>query len=159
MAEFVTVVGLVASIAQLVGYTSKIIRRFQEFQRCGQEIPKTFRNLSADLPLLQEALWRIKEAAEAGAFGDRQRTALFSTLDRFQKQIQGLDDIITRTLPSFHDSTPKIFGKSIKSLRREPKVKHLTDNLHNSISALTFYLTAVLVTPRIPPGTSFRTLY
>jgi len=152
MAEIVAVVGVVANIVQLVDTGSKIIHRFHEFQRSGREIPKIFQKFRAELPLLQQALRKIKEAEDAGVIGDG--PTLLSAIDGCQKQIQGLDIIITRTLPSSDDSRRTRAKKTIRSLCQESKVKDLTDNLQSYIVALNLYLAAVSATSRIRLGTS-----
>jgi len=159
MAEIVATISLVANIAQLLDECSKIVHRLHEFQRCGRETPKTYRNFTAELPLLQEALRLIKEAEDAGFIADGQKTGLLSAIDGCQEQIQGLDIIITKTLPSSDDSTRTKVKKTIASLCQDAKVKHLTNILHGYIWTLTFYLAAEKARPRVPPGTSFRTLY
>lgn len=157
MAEALAVIGLVASIVQLASTSSKIVHLFHEFHSSGQRTPKIFRDIKAKLPLLQEILWQIKEAADAGVIENRQRPALRSAIDGCQEHIQVLNIIVTRALPSSDDSTRTRIKKTLRSLRQEAKVKYLTNALHEYVCMFTLYLAAVSATPQIPLGTSFTT--
>jgi hypothetical protein len=62
MAEAIAVIGLVASIVQLVDFSSRVLHRLEEFQAGLGEIPMSFRHIKAELPVLQDTLQQTREA-------------------------------------------------------------------------------------------------
>lgn len=52
MAEAVALVGLLASIAQLVSYGSSIVDRVVDYQKTVRGAPKVFKGIETNLPLI-----------------------------------------------------------------------------------------------------------
>lgn len=52
MADPLTVVGIIANIVQLVDFSTKVLARLDDFQSNLGEIPKAFRHIKAELPVL-----------------------------------------------------------------------------------------------------------
>lgn len=71
MAEALAAVGVVVSIVQLIDFSSKILHRLDEFRSSVGEVPKSFRHIRAELPVLQDTLRQTKEAIDAGSVEDR----------------------------------------------------------------------------------------
>lgn len=76
MAEAIAVIGLVASIVQLVDFSSRVLHRLEEFQAGLGEIPMSFRHIKAELPVLQDTLQQTREAIEAGSVRNETKKAL-----------------------------------------------------------------------------------
>lgn len=156
MAEVATVVGLVASIIQLVKFISPIIRRLDGFQGGGQETPKTFQDLKTELPVLQEILQQIDKTIDADFVGDETETVLLSAVKGCRDKIQKLNTIMTRTLPSSDDSSQTRLKKTVASLYQESKVKSMMETLDRHIWRLT--LCHAVATTRNLPGTALLVL-
>jgi hypothetical protein len=67
MAEALAIVGLVSAIVQFVDFGSKIVERLQDFHSSVNEVPKAFRDVKIELPLLLNTLKWTKAQAESGA--------------------------------------------------------------------------------------------
>jgi N-terminal domain on NACHT_NTPase and P-loop NTPases len=99
MAEALAAVGVAASIVQLVDFSSKILHRLDEFRSSVGEVPKSFRHIRAELPVLQDSLRQIKEAIDAGSVEDRTKKTLMPAIQGCQDQIEQLDAVLAKTLP------------------------------------------------------------
>jgi hypothetical protein len=157
MAEALAVVGVVASIVQLVDFSSKVLDRLDEFQSHLGEIPKSFRHIKAELPVLRDTLQQTKEAIDAGFFRDETKSALAPAIEGCMDQIGSLDAILIKTLPVPTDSRLKRGTKAIWSLHQDAKVESITKILRGYIGTLTFYHAVTSSTLQALPVTG-RTL-
>src|SRR5947209_9114677 len=139
MAEALAVVGVVASIVQLVEFGSKILLRLNDFQSSLGEVPKTFQHVKAELPVLLDTLERTKNAVETGLISDETKKVLLPAIDGCGAQIESLDDVIGKTLPLPGDSWREKGRKAISSLRQESKVRKITAVLRGYLQTLTYY--------------------
>ena len=159
MAEAIAVVGVVASIVQLVDFSSKVLHRLDEFQSSLGEIPKWFRHIKAELPILQDTLQQTKEAIDAGSVRDETKRALIPVIKGCREQIESLDVVLTRMLPTANDSPLKKGSKAILSLYQDPKVESITKILRGYIGTLTFYYAAASSTLRPLTGSTLLKVY
>jgi len=141
MAEALAVVGIVASIVQLVEFSSKILSRLDEFRSTVEEVPKPFRHIKVELPLLQDALRHIKEAIDAGSVEDGTKRALLPAIQGCREQVAELDALLAKTLPGPSDSWSSRSRKAIVSLNQDHKVESISKILRGYIGTLTFYYT------------------
>ncbi len=148
MAEALAVVGIVSSIAQLVEFSSKILSRLHDFQSAVTDIPKTFQQIKAELPLLRDTLQQTKEAIDAGRVNDETTKALDPIIQGCREQIELLDATLAKTLPSPNDTPGKRRIKAILSIPQDAKVEKIVKTLHSYIRTLTFYYAAVSSTLR-----------
>jgi hypothetical protein len=146
MAEALAVVSVVASIVQLVDFGSKVLDRLNDFQSSLGEIPKIFRHVKAELPILLETLSLTKDAVEKGSIKEETKKALLLVVNECQTQIAMLDDLISKSLPQERDSWRKKASKAILSLSQDAKVAKITTILRNHIQSLTSYRVAASTT-------------
>lgn len=139
MAEALAVVGVVANIVQLVDFGSKVLYRLNDFQSCCGEIPKTFKHIKDELPILLETLTQIKVVAEKGSMGEETKNALSLVVNGCQTQITLLDNLISSLLPQEGDSWRKKTDKAILSLRQDSKIITITAILRTHIQSLINY--------------------
>lgn len=99
MAEALAVVGVVASIVQLVDFGSRVLLRLNEFQSSVGEIPKTFQHIKAELPVLLDTLEQTKTAIQNGSVRDETKKALLPAIDGCRTQIGLLNIVIGKVLP------------------------------------------------------------
>lgn len=144
MAEAIALVGVVASIVQLVDFGSKVLHRLNDFQSSLGEIPKIFRHVKAELPILLETLNQTKDAVEKGSMKEETKKALLLVVDECQTQITLLDDLISRSIPQDGDSWRKKTRKAMLSLGQDAKVVKITTILRTHIQSLTNYRVAAL---------------
>ena len=144
MAEAIAVVAVVSSVVQLVDFGSKVSQRLNDFQSSLGEIPKVFRHVKAELPILLETLNQTKDAVEKGNIKEETKKALLVVVIECQTQITLLDDLISRTTPKEGDSWRKKTIKAILSLGQDAKVAKITTVLRTHIQSLTNYRVAAL---------------
>jgi hypothetical protein len=146
MGEALAVVGVVASIVQLVDFSSKVLHRLNDFRSSREELPKIFESVKAELPILLETLNQTKDAVEKGSVKEESKKALLLVVKGCQTQITILDNLISNSLPQEEDSWRKRTGKTILCLRQDSKVNKITATLRTHIQSLTNYRVAALST-------------
>ncbi len=146
MAEGLAVVGLVANIVQLVDFSSKILRRLNEFNSSIEEIPESFHHVKTELPLLQDALQQTKKAIDAGSIG--YQDDLVPVVEGCLAQVAQLDGIISITLPASGDDRRTKDMKALISVKQGPRVEHIRRILQGYTLTLTFYYDATASTLR-----------
>ena len=139
MAEALAIVGLVSSIVQFVDFSSKIVDRLNEFQSSLDVVPKCFRDLKTELPLLSETLRRTKTQAEDNCFSKFTQEAILGVVKGCQSQVELLDDLLEKTLPKTGDSSWRRGKKALLSVTQEKKVQQITTTLGNYIRTLTYH--------------------
>ncbi len=139
MAEAMAAVGIAANIVQLVDFGSKILLRLSEFQSTLEEVPVTFRHLKAELPLLLDTLRQTKAEIENGSIREETRIALLSVIEGCRVEIESLDALLTKTLPTPIDSWKTRSKKAISSLAQDAKVEKITSAIRIYIQALTHH--------------------
>ena len=142
MAEAFAVVGVVVSIVQLVDYGSNVLLRLNDFQSSLGEIPKSFRPVKDELPILLETLNQTKDAVENGSIKEETKKALLLVVNGCQTQITLLDNLISSLVPQEGDSWRRRTGKAIISLRQDAKVAKITTTLRTHIQSLINYRVA-----------------
>jgi uncharacterized coiled-coil protein SlyX len=100
MAEALALVGLVSSIIQFVDFGTKVIHRLNEFQCTVTEVPKSFRDVKNQLPLLIDTLKRTQNQADAGYVSEETAKALKPVVEGCSSQVQLLSSILDKTLPA-----------------------------------------------------------
>jgi hypothetical protein len=143
MAEALFVVGIVASIVQLVDFSSRVLDRLDEFQSSLKEVPRSFRHIKAELPVLRDTLQQTKDAIDTGSIRDETKTALTPAIEGCMEQVRSIDALLTKTLPTSNDSRLKRGTKAFWSLHQDAKVESIMKILRGYIATLTFYYAAV----------------
>jgi hypothetical protein len=143
MAEAIAVIGLVASIVQLVDFSSRVLHRLEEFQAGLGEIPMSFRHIKAELPVLQDTLQQTREAIEAGSVRDETKKAIDPAIKGCAEQIGLLDHILAKVVPVSTDSLLIKGKKAILSLQQEAKIEKITKTLRSYVGTLTFYYASI----------------
>ena len=88
MAEVVAIIGLVASIIQLVEFADTVITRVNDFRNSAKEIPPAFRDISITLPLLVSDLKKTRVAAEAGGIPEDEKDTLLAVVGGCSDQVK-----------------------------------------------------------------------
>jgi Cdc6-like AAA superfamily ATPase len=142
MAEALAVVSVVASIIQLLDFSTKVVSRLNEFYSDAKEVPKSFRHVKTELPLLATTLGQLKDALDTTSAADGTTKALVPVIAGCTEQVEKLDVILKNILPENTDSLRMKGKKAIVSLNADRKVENITEALRNYIGTLTFYYVA-----------------
>lgn len=145
MAEGLAVVGIVASIVQLLDFGSRVLGRLDEYHARFEDLPEAFRHIKSELPVLLDALRKTQTGACGGLMPDESKLALLPAIAGCGDQIRLLDDIIAKLLPNSSDSRLRRSGKALQSLRYDTKVEKITMVIRGYIQTLTFHAAASLV--------------
>jgi hypothetical protein len=143
MAEALAVVGVVSSIVQLVDFGSKVLQRLHEYQTAVGEIPKSFRAIKRELPILLDTLEQTKSAAKNDTLREETRLALLPVIEGCVNNVKALDDIIDKNLPVTGDSWKEKSRKAVASFRQDAKVNRIIGEIQSHIHTLTYYHAAV----------------
>ncbi|KAI9794459.1 MAG: hypothetical protein M1816_005529 [Peltula sp. TS41687] len=154
MAEAFAVLGIVASITQLVDLGLKVIHRLDEFQNNLDEVSKSFRPIKAVCALLVETLKKTKATIDEGCLSKETEKALLPVIEGCREQIQLLDSMLAKILPTSDDSWRQKGRKAISSLYNEGKVEKMKSTLQYYIQTLTYYHAAASST--LQPLTNAR---
>jgi hypothetical protein len=139
MAEALAIVGLVSSIVQFVDFGSKIVHRLSEFHSTLEEVPKSFRDIKIELPLLVDTLERTRKQTEDGCFSRNTQEAIWSVVKGCQSQVERLNDVLEDTLPTKGDSSWRRGKKALLSIGQEKKVQQITTTFRNYVQTLTYH--------------------
>jgi hypothetical protein len=143
MAEALVVVSVVASIVQLVDFSTRVVAHLDEFYSVAKEVPESFRHVKTELPLLAITLAQLKDAINTTSVSGESTKALVPIIAGCAEQVKKLDGILTKILPEANDSMRTKGKKAIASLHYDPKVETITKTLRNYVGTLTFYYAAV----------------
>ncbi|RDL35854.1 uncharacterized protein BP5553_06466 [Venustampulla echinocandica] len=139
MAEAFAVVGLVAAIIQFAEFSSKIVERLQDFHSSVDEVPKAFRDIKVELPLLLDTLKRTQAQAESGDISRETQEALLPVVKGCRSQVDLLDSTLVKALPKPGDSSWRRGMRAFSSVGKEKKVEQITSKLHKYVQTLTYH--------------------
>jgi hypothetical protein len=142
MAEALAIVSVVASIVQLVDFSTRVVSRLDEFYSVTKEVPESFRHIKTELPLLATTLTQLKRAMGTTSVADKSTKALVPVIAGCNEQVMQLDAILEKTLPAASDSLRIKSKKAIVSVHYDSKVEGITKTLRNYVGILTFYYAA-----------------
>jgi hypothetical protein len=142
MAEALAIVSVVASIVQLVDFSTKVVSRLDEFYSITKEVPKSFRHVKTELPLLANMLAQLKGAIDTSSVADGSTKALVPVIAGCNEQVKQLDDLLNKMLPETNDGLRMKGKKAVMSLHYDAKVESITKILRSYVGILTFYYAA-----------------
>lgn len=135
MADPLTVVGVVASIVQLVDVSAKIITRVHQYAKTTNDVPMAFRSLATQLNLLGITLQYIQAQAENGQLGSTASHAIQPIVDSILDDIRYLERIIVPVKASSFDRSLQ----ALKSLAWEDKMQQRIQRIQANIQLLGFH--------------------
>jgi len=141
MAELAAV-GIAASILQVIDFGTRVLKRLEEYQSYLGEIPEGFRHIKAQQELLLDALRQTEAAIKTGALANETKVALLPAVQGCVQQIQFLDGILKKTLPTADDSWFKRARKAFESVLNDQKIEKSRKVIDGYISVLVYHHTA-----------------
>lgn len=141
MAEAIAVLSLVATIAQLVDFGTKVVDRLDEFTSNMRETPKVFRGIQNQLPLILETLKETQRQSNNSYISKAAEISLKPLVADCLAEVKSLNDILDKTVPSEQSSNWQKRLRSLKSLARDKEVERITLELERHIQVLMFHQT------------------
>ena len=145
MADPITVVGLISSIASLVDISAKVVSRLQEFTSKCSDIPKSFRALPIRLHLLTATLQSIQSRAGAGNLSGNVADNLKAVADDTVQRVSTLQTCLQSVVPPTGSSKRKRALKAFQSLAKDDKIQRMMREIDKNINILEFHQTNRLV--------------
>ncbi|KAK4463265.1 P-loop containing nucleoside triphosphate hydrolase protein [Cladorrhinum samala] len=134
-----TALSLAAAILQFVEAGSKIVKRLSEFTADLDDIPRSFRQVRTELPLIIDGLRRINEQVEAGLVESSTEAALLPVVRECLQSAIELNNLLDRIIPPATASSWERRKKAIASLSKDKKVDELARALEKYVRILTFH--------------------
>ena len=141
MAEAIAVIGFVTALTQLAIYGSKVCKRLEEFQSNVKELPSSFLQIKDNLPLLLDIVRKLSEQAEKGSFDPQTQEILKPVIEGLHKEVQKLDAVLQKILPTAKASTWEKGVKAVKSMQAQKDIDDLAAVVHYYVSNLTAFQT------------------
>ncbi|KAF2261745.1 hypothetical protein CC78DRAFT_583261 [Lojkania enalia] len=138
MVDPISTIGAVASIIQLIDFTSRVIHRLDEYRAHTVEVPSIFRQITIELPVLKHTLRQLKEAYDSESVGADIEAAIVPALEECLIAIQSLDSTLKRVLPDAKDSWQRKQGKAFKSLFYDSDIETSIKRIRELLRSLTF---------------------
>jgi hypothetical protein len=145
MAEALAVVGLASVICQLlVDFSTKVVRRLNEFRSSLNEMPRIFREIKDQLALLIFTFETTQSQVNARRISDETAEMLKHVFNGYLLQVKQLEDIMAKTIPTERDSTLNRGLKALNSLAHERTIQHIRSEIDRYVMHLTHYHVASL---------------
>jgi N-terminal domain on NACHT_NTPase and P-loop NTPases len=139
MADPITAIGLVAAILQFIEIGARVASRMSDFSNSVDDIPKTFRHIKINLPLIVDSLRRIKAQAELQGLDKATQDALTGVVDECHREVCSLNDILDRAIPPAGASSWERRRLAIASFAKDKKVKAIEKALETYVRTLTLH--------------------
>lgn len=147
MAEAIAVISIVSTILQFVDFGLKVLGRLHDLESSINDVPKVFKDIKIELPLLLDTLQKTEKRAKAGTITTETQRALLPVIDGCSDQVGLLDDMIKRVLTTSEDSSWQRGRKAFTSIGIEKKSQAIIDTLRGYVQILTYYQAASLAGP------------
>lgn len=142
MAEALAAIGLVSAIIQFVEFGAKVVARLNEFGSNVNDLPKAFRSIKINLPVILDSLERTKRSASTGGISQATTSALEPLVEECFEQVKQLQDVLDRNLPIDGAKNWQRRLQAIKSLSHDKDVEQISSKLDRCVQTLTFYHTS-----------------
>lgn len=137
MAESSAPIGIIAKIQSLVEFSSEVLHHITRFHSTTAGIPKVFKEIKVELPLLGDILRKTKDEVNAGNVDDTVQDALLPVLEGCGEKLTQLEAIISKYPPEGKDERSKAISRSAQ----DSEIDNIQASLHRYIGILTFYYT------------------
>lgn len=138
MAEALAAVSAAASIIQLLDFTCKSIARLIEYHSLVGEVPKVFRHINIELPVLRYTAQQLKEAIEIDTIDPDTKAAILPALIECETAVVSLHDVLEKLMPDPKDRWGKKQTKAIRSLFCDSDIEKSIKTIRQLIRSLVF---------------------
>lgn len=134
--DTLSAIGVASSIVQFIDFGLKVAKRLKEYNSASIDVPKSLRHISAQLPLLLNALDRVKTSIEVERVDLDTRCILRGVVSGCQQQVEKIDKIFDKVLHVPGDSLVTRVQKVFVSLKNDEKVLEIEKSLQTYIQVL-----------------------
>lgn len=130
MAE-IAAVSLAAAIIEIGIFAKKVVDRCKEFRSRSKDVPKAFRTISVQLPLVVSSLEQIRDQT-----GEASLTPLKPVIEACHEEVKYLEAILDRILPAPGASRWERDALAVRSMRHDSEIKKSIANLQSNMNLL-----------------------
>ena len=146
MAEAMATVGFVAAVIELSSLAKKLVVRWNEFHSKAKDLPKTFRSIHVQLPVVVWSLEKIRAQAENGLLDEDLLNSLQPVIEACYEDVKDLESILNKILPNPSTSSWDRANLVFRSLLHEAEVRKSIANIESHIQKLMFHQTCISAT-------------
>lgn len=146
MAEAIAVISFVSAIAGLVGISSRVVKRLNDFHSKGNEVPKALQHVKEQLPLVIDSIKRTEEKSKSGHVNEETQKALVPALKGCKEIILRLDQKLEKILPLENDSSWDRTRKALQSISRDKEFQSLFKELDRYLLIFTLHNSSDFIT-------------
>ncbi|MCJ1442247.1 MAG: hypothetical protein MMC23_002740 [Stictis urceolatum] len=133
----VSAIGIASAVVQFLDLGFKVAKKLAEYNAAGEsEVPRSLQNISAQLPLLLDALARIKTDKEVGKFGVDTRCIIRGVVSGCTKLVEETEDIVSKAARQPGESFAVKLKKVLGSLKQDQKIVTIDRSLQTYIQVL-----------------------
>ena len=129
-------IGVASSVVQFVEFGLKVATRLKEYNSASTDVPKSLQHISAQLPLLLNALDRVKTSIEVESVDLDTRCILKGVVAGCKQQVEKIDKIIDKVLHVTGDTLVTRVQKAFIGLKNDDKVLEIEKSLQTYIQVL-----------------------
>ncbi|TVY43158.1 Ankyrin [Lachnellula occidentalis] len=146
----VSAIGIAAAVVQFVQFGFQIVKRLEELNNAYPgEVPRSLQAINTQLPLLLDALKRIKTDSEVKSLDVDTKCILRGVISGCHVQVAELETMINEIARSPGETFKTKIKKVFTSLRYDEKIWAVQRNLNTYISVLTLH--HVVDSTEVPP--------
>lgn len=133
----ISAIGVAAAVVQFVQFGMQVAKRLNEFNNANPgEVPRSLQAISTQLPLLLNALNRVKTDSEVNNLNLDTKCILRGVLSGCHVQISEVEAMISEIARSHGDAFKAKIKKVFTSLKYDEKIWEVERNLNTYISVL-----------------------
>lgn len=129
-------IGVASSVVQFLDFGFKVATRLKEYNSAATDVPKSLRHISVQLPLLLNALERVRTSIEVERIDLDTRCILKGVVSGCKQQVEKMDKLIDKVLPVPGESLVTRMQKVVGSIKNDPKVLGIEKSLQTYIQVL-----------------------
>ncbi|KAF8859525.1 hypothetical protein BDZ45DRAFT_725267 [Acephala macrosclerotiorum] len=103
------------------------------------EVPRAFRHIKTELPLITDSLRRVQNQAKSGMVDSVTIEAVDAVIKDCQQEVSRLEIIFDTTVPAVGDSSWNRRKKAFLSLGKDKNVEEIAESLGRYVQALTLH--------------------
>lgn len=151
--EPLSAIGLAAAVAQFIDVGFKIGKRLTEYNKASpSEVPRSLQSIDRQLPLLINALQRVKNDVEVNKFDLDTRCILKGVISGCASLVEEVETILNKVAKQEGESLGSKLKKSFASFKHDEKILSIDKSLQTYINILILH--HVIDAEDVPQGLS-----
>ncbi|KAM0513977.1 hypothetical protein ACHAPE_007332 [Trichoderma viride] len=118
---------------------TKVAIRVADFSSAVDGVPRAFKQIRTELPLILDGLRRIQRNIDNALIDKETQEALMPVVRGCLAETQQLNKVIEKALPSTGDSSLERKLKAVKSLTYDKKIEEIAESLESYTKTLIFH--------------------